>query len=179
MIGGLLFWHLGGFYGWSLPWTIGAVAVGALVLRSVGSALFFLSRHPFAVCDFGLSEAAVPGGAVRCAARIVARRPVAAAAVRFSLTAESRGASRETRRLFSAEREAGRAVALEVGREFEDGADLPVPEDAPFSYRSFEGRLRWLARAEVAVEGYGTFAEEIEVLMAPPPPEDPEGEAGE
>lgn len=179
MIGGLLFWHLGGFYGWSAPWTVGAVAVGALVLRSVGSALFFLSRHPFAVCDFGLSEAAVPGGAVRCAARIVARRPVAAAAVRFSLTAESRGASRETRRLFSAEREAGRAVALEVGREFEDGADLPVPEDAPFSYRSFEGRLRWLARAEVAVEGYGTFAEEIEVLMAPPPPEDPESEAGE
>ena len=173
MIGGLLFWHLGGFYGWSLPWTVGAVAVGALVLRSVGSALYFLSRHPFAVCDFGLSEAAVPGGAVRCAVRIVARRPVAAAAVRFSLTAESRGASRETRRLFSEERESARA-ALEVGTEFEEGADLPVPEDAPFSYRSFEGRLRWLARAEVAVEDYGTFAEEIEVLMAPPPPEDPE-----
>lgn len=178
MIGGLLFWHLGGFYGWSLPWTVGAVAVGALVLRSVGSALYFLSRHPFAVCDFGLSEAAVPGGTVRCAVRIVARRPVAAASVRFSLTAESRGASRETRRLFSEERESARA-ALEVGGEFEEGADLPVPEDAPFSYRSFEGRLRWLARAEVAVEDYGTFAEEIEVLMAPPPPEDPEGEVGE
>lgn len=177
MLGGLFVLHLARFYGWSLPWSLGLGAAGLLVLRSVGSAWWFLARHPFGVCDFGLSEAAAPGGVVRCAVRIVARRPVRVLGVRVALSAESRRAGGETRRLFSEERELSGAVALGYGGRLEESAVLEVPEDAPFSWRSFEGRLRWMARAEVEAEGFGVVAEEIEVLMAPPPPADSGEEA--
>lgn len=182
MLGGLFVLHLARFYGWSLPWSLGLGAAGLLVLRSVGSAWWFLARHPFGVCDFGLSEAAAPGGVVRCAVRIVARRPVRVLGVRVALSAESRRAGGETRRLFSEERELAGAVVLDGGGGLdgeagvEERAVLEVPEDAPFSWRSFEGRLRWMARAEVEAEGFGVVAEEIEVLMAPPPPADSEEE---
>lgn len=180
VLGGLFVLHLARFYGWSLPWSLGLAVAGLFVLRSVGSAWWFLARHPFGVCDFGLSEAAIPGGSVRCSVRVVARRRVRLPRVRVALSAESRRAGGETRRLFSGERELAAAVVLDAGAGIEERAALEVPEDAPFSWRSFEGRLRWLARAEVEVEGFGVVAEEIEVLMAPPPPTDSgEERAGE
>ena len=180
MLGGLFVLHLARFYGWSLPWSLGLGAAGLLVLRSVGSAWWFLARHPFVVCDFGLSEAAVPGGSVRCSVRIVARRRVRLTRVRVALSAESRRAGGEARRLFFEERELAAEAVLDAGSGIEEGAALEAPEDAPFSYRSFEGRLRWMARAEVEAEGFGVVAEEIEVLMAPPPPPDSaEDRAGE
>ena len=180
VLGGLFVVHLARFYDWTLLWSLGAAVAGLLVLRSVGSAWWFLARHPFAECDFGLSEAAAPGGSVRCAVRIVARRPTRVLRVGVALVAESRLATGAARRLFSAERELAREVRLDAGETIEECADLEVPEDAPFSYRSFEGRLRWMARAEVEAEGSGAAAEEIEVLMAPLPPtdagDDPPGE---
>lgn len=167
VLAALFFVHLGGFYGWTFPWVLAGVVAGAFALRSVGAAAWFLSRHPFSACDLGLSEAAVPGGAVRCAVRIVARRPVEIVDLRVTLTAESRDGVGKTERLFSGSRELIGRTSLRAGGCLEADTELPVPEGAPFSYRSFEGRIRWLARARLEAANFGAAEEEIEVLMAP------------
>ena len=159
--------HLGNFYGWSVPWIGGGVLVALFVIRSAGATAWFLARHPFAACDLGLSEAAAPGGIVRSQVRIVARRPARINYLRITLTAEQRDATGGTRELLSVEREplAGRELA--AGEALEASAELEVPENARFSYRSFEGRFRWLVRARLEEDGFGVAEEQIEVLIAP------------
>ena len=101
VLGALFFVHLATFYGWTLPWLLGGLVVAFFVIRSVGATVWFLSRHPFSVCDLGLSEAAAPGGAIHCAVRIVTRRPVEIKEVRVTLTAEQRDAEGKSRKVLS------------------------------------------------------------------------------
>ena len=167
VLGALFFVHLGNFYGWTLPWLLGGVVVALLLIRSAGATAWFLSRHPFSVCDLGLSEAAVPGGVIHCAVRIVTRRPVEIKDARITLTAEQRGADGTNRELFSADQELCRSESLPGEGRWETASQLPVPEDARFSYRSFEGRFRWLVRARIETSDDTVAEEGIEVLIAP------------
>ena len=167
VLGALFFVHLGNFYGWTLPWLIGGVVVALFLVRSAGATVWFLSRHPFAVCDLGLSEAAVPGGVIHCAVRIVTRRPVEIKEARITLTAEQRGADGATRKVFSQDHELCRSESVPGEGRWETASQLPVPEDARFSYRSFEGRFRWLVRARIETSDDTLAEEEIEVLIAP------------
>lgn len=167
VLGALFFVHLGNFYGWTLPWLIGGVVVALFLIRSAGATGWFLSRHPFSVCDLGLSEAAVPGGVIHCAVRIVTRRPVEIKEARITLAAERRDADGTNREVFSEDHELCRSESVPEAGRWETASQLPVPEDARFSYRSFEGRFRWLVRARIET-GDDTVAEEgIEVLIAP------------
>ena len=167
VLGALFVVHLGNFYGWTLPWLIGGLVVAFFVIRSVGATAWFLGRHPFSVCDLGLSEAAAPGGAIQCAVRIVTRRPVEITEARITLTAERREADGTSRKVFSEEHELCRGVSLPAAGRWETASELPVPEDARFSYRSFEGRFRWLVRARLETSDDTVAEEEIEVLIAP------------
>lgn len=167
VLGALFFVHLATFYGWTLPWLIGGLVVALFLVRSAGATVWFLSRHPFSVCDLGLSEAAVPGGAIHCAVRIVTRRPVEIKEARITLTAEQRGADGTTRKGFSRDHELCRNESVPAAGRWETASQLPVPEDARFSYRSFEGRFRWLVRARIETRDDTVAEEEIEVLIAP------------
>ena len=167
VLGALFVVHLGNFYGWTLPWLIGGLVVAFFVIRSVGATAWFLGRHPFSVCDLGLSEAAAPGGAIHCAVRIVTRRPVEITEARITLTAERREADGTSRKVFSEDHELCRGVSLPAAGRWETASELPVPEDARFSYRSFEGRFRWLVRARLETSDDTVAEEEIEVLIAP------------
>ena len=167
VLGALFFVHLGNFYGWTLPWLIGGVVVALLLIRSAGATAWFLSRHPFSVCDLGLSEAAVPGGVIHCAVRIVTRRPVEIKEARITLTAERRDAEGRNREVFSRDHELCRRESVPEAGRWETAARLPVPEDARFSYRSFEGRFRWLVRARIETSDDTVAEEGIEVLIAP------------
>lgn len=167
VLGALFFVHLGNFYGWTLPWLLGGLVVAFFLIRSAGATVWFLSRHPFAVCDLGLSEAAVPGGTIHCAVRIVTRRPVEIGEARITLTAERREADGTSRKVFSEDHELCRGESLPAGGRWETASELPVPEDARFSYRSFEGRFRWLVRARLETSDDTVAEEEIEVLIAP------------
>ncbi len=167
VLGALFVVHLANFYGWTLPWLLGTVLVALFVIRSLGATGWFLGRHPFSVCDLGLSESAVPGGAIHCAVRIVTRRPVEIKALVITLTAEQRDADGSSRKVLSVDHELSGEQSLAVAERWERASQVPVPEDARFSYRSFEGRFRWLVRARLET-GDGTVAEEeIEVLIAP------------
>jgi hypothetical protein len=167
VLGTLFFVHLGTFYEWALPWLIGGLFVALLLIRSVGTTVWFLSRHPFSVCDLGLSEAAAPGGVIHCAVRIVTRRPVEIKEARITLTAERRGADGKSRTALSQDYELCRRRSLPAGGRLETALEVPVPEDARYSYRSFEGRFRWLVRAYVETSDASVSEEEIEVLIAP------------
>lgn len=167
VLGALFFVHLGNFYGWTLPWLIGGVVVALFLLRSAGATAWFLSRHPFSVCDLGLSEAAMPGGVIHCAVRIVTRRPVEIQKARITLTAEQRAADGTTRKVFSRDHELCRSESVPGGGRWETTSQVPVPEDARFSYRSFEGRFRWLVRARIETSDDTVAEEELEVLIAP------------
>ncbi len=167
VLGALFFVHLGNFYGWTLPWLIGGVVVALFLIRSAGATAWFLSRHPFSVCDLGLSEAAVPGGVIHCAVRIVTRRPVEIKEARITLTAERRDAEGKNREVFSEDHELCRSESVPEAGRWEAASQLPVPEDARFSYRSFEGRFRWLVRARIETSDDTVAEEGIEVLVAP------------
>lgn len=167
VLGALFVVHLANFYGWTLPWVAAGVLVALFVIRAVGGTVWFLARHPLAICDLGLSEATIPGGAIRSAIRIVSRRPVEIKDLRITLTAERRDAAGASRELLSLTEELLSDKVLAADDRLEVGAALPVPEDAPFSYRSFEGRLRWLVHARLEATGFGIAEETIEVLVAP------------
>ena len=167
VLGALFFVHLGNFYGWTLPWLIGGVVVALFLIRSAGATVWFLSRHPFSVCDLGLSEAAVPGGVIHCAVRIVTRRPAEIKEARITLTAEQRDADGTNREVFSEDHELCRNESVPGAGRWETASQLPVPEDARFSYRSFEGRFRWLVRARIETSDDTVAEEGIEVLIAP------------
>ena len=167
VLGALFFVHLATFYNWTLPWLLGGLLVAFFVIRSAGATVWFLGWHPFSVCDLGLSEAAVPGGAIRCAVRIVTRRPVEIKEVRVTLTAEQRDAEGASRKVLSLDHELCRGESLPAGGRWEVTSELPIPEDARFSYRSFEGRFRWLVRARLETSDASVAEEEIEVLIAP------------
>ncbi len=167
VLGALFFVHLATFYGWTLPWLLGGLVVAFFVIRSVGATVWFLGRHPFSVCDLGLSEAAAPGGAIHCAVRIVTRRPVEIKEVRVTLTAEQRDAEGKSRKVLSQDHELCRGESLPAAGRWEIASELPIPEDARFSYRSFEGRFRWLVRARLETSDATVAEEEIEVLIAP------------
>ena len=141
VLGALFFVHLANFYGWTLLWIVGGLLVALFVIRSLGATVWFLGRHPFSVCDLGLSEAAAPGGAIRCAVRIVTRRPVEIKEVRVTLTAEQRDAEGKSRKVLSLDHDLCCGEALPAGGRWEVTSELPIPEDARFSYRSYEGRF--------------------------------------
>lgn len=167
VLGALFFVHLGNFYGWTLPWLLGGIVVALFLIRSAGATIWFLSRHPFSVCDLGLSEAAVPGGVIHCAVRIVTRRPVEIKEARITLTAERRDADGKNREVFSQDHDLCRNESVPAEGRWETASELPVPEDARFSYRSFEGRFRWLVRARIETSDDTVAEEGIEVLIAP------------
>lgn len=167
VLGALLFVHLAGFYGWTVPWIVAAALLGAFVVRAVGAAGWFLVRQPFRACDLGLTEAVAPGGAIRCVIRILPRRAVEIEEIRVGCRGERSEAGGVSERLFEVERRVVRNTRLAAGEAVEFEAELPIPEDAPFSYRSFAGRIRCLVRARLETSALGVTEEEIEVLLAP------------
>ncbi len=177
MLGALLYVHLGRFYGWTLPWMLGAAPVAALCLRSIVANLWFFARQPFAECDLGLAEAGAPGGTVGAAIRVVARRPVEIRRVSMRLRLERRGPGGKLDELFRSEESLLESKRLREGERAEDATRLPVPDDAPFSFRSLgsEVRIRCLVRVrlesgppgEPEAPAFPVAEQELEVLIAP------------
>ena len=180
VLGALFYLHLARFYGWSLLWILGGLVVAALVLRSLGSALWAWSRQPFAECDLGLMEVAAPGGFVRAVVRVEARRPIRIRRATARLVLESRTTDGETRQSCRVECALSLGHRLDPGQRAEAEVALPVPEDAPFSFRSFgsEARIRCLVRVRLETappgeppdatdDGFPPVDQEIEVLIAP------------
>ena len=59
------------------------------------------------------------------------------------------------------------SATLEPGERREFRVSLPLAEDAPFSFRSMEGKILWSIHVGVDVDDWGEIRDELGVTVAP------------
>lgn len=175
MLVALVYLHFARFYqgslsGWILA--LGWIVVLAHLLRAAGTLAYHLERHPFRAAELGLeSDQAPPGKSFELELRTAMRRPAKlnriAAVLRCTRRRSMDGGRRELFVLHDEERVLDRDVAAEANAKKTYRVSLPVPADAPYSYRSPEGKIAWLIAVVADVEDWGELREEIEVTVAP------------
>lgn len=171
----LVYLHFARFYqgsvsGWilGLGWTV----VLANLLRAAGTLAYHLDRHPFRTWDLGLeSDQAPPGKSFELELRTAMRRPAKVKRVTAALRCNRRRAldtgRRELSVLHDEEQVLDRDFSAEAGAEKMYRVSLRVPPDAPYSYRSMDGKIAWVIAVVADVEGWGELRDEIEVMVAP------------
>lgn len=171
----LVYLHFARFYqgsvsGWILA--LGWIAILANLLRAAGTLAYHLERHPFRTADLGLaSDQVPPGKSFELELRTAMRRPAKlnriAAALRCTRRRSLDDGRRELSVLHDQEQVLDRDVSTEASAEKTYHVSLPVPADAPYSYRSMEGKIAWIIAVVADVEGWGELRDEIEVTVAP------------
>jgi hypothetical protein len=170
----LLYAHLARFYqGRISPWILAAFGVPVVLnlLRAGVALVYQLDRHPFRGFELGLaSDQVAPGKPVELELVLEARRPGALTRLDLELRAhrqkmEERG--RVSSLLHRAVQSIERGASLEPGVRKTYRASIAVPPDAPYSFRSMEGKLQWFVAVEAEVAGWGTLRDEVEVTVAP------------
>ncbi len=171
---GLIYIHFTRFYqGRVSGWILAAFGVPVVLnlLRAVLGLAYRLDRHPFRQFDLGLVDDSIrPGKPLEVELVLEARRRGALTRLDLELRAirqkyAERG--RESSTLHKEVKPVARGLALEPGirKTYRVSIDLPV--NAPYSFRSMEGKLVWFVAVEAEVEGWGRLRDEIEVTVAP------------
>ena len=170
----VVFYHFARFYqGSSGSWlfTIGWIPVLLNWLRAGLNLLYRLDRQPFRNVDVGLeSDQVAPGDAFAIEIRFETRRETTVGRVSAELRCtrqKSTDRGRQRSVLASDERVLDENLELAIGATKDYRVSLPVPADAPFSYRSMEGKISWTLHVTVDVEGWGELTDELEVNVAP------------
>jgi hypothetical protein len=170
----LVYLHIARFYqGRVSSWILGVLAIPVLLnlLRAGAGLAYRLDRHPFRRLDLGLREDQVaPGGSLEVELVLEARR----SAMLERLSAELRATRLHTneggRRRSVLHREARtleRGLPLESGARKSYRVSFLLPSNAPYSFRSMEGRISWIIRVEAEVADWGGLADELEVTVGP------------
>jgi len=170
----LVYIHFARFYqGRVSGWILAALGVPVLLnlLRAALGLAYRLDRHPFRAFDLGLlSDQVGPGKALEVELALEARRPGALTRLDIELRAirqryAARG--RETSVLHRDVKQVERELALEPGLRKSYRVSIDLPTNAPYSFRSMEGKLLWIVAVEAEVAGWGALRDEIEVTVAP------------
>jgi hypothetical protein len=170
----LVYIHFARFYQGRVPsWILGAFGVPVVLnlLRAGLGLAYRLDRHPFRVFDLGLvNDQVAPGKALEIELSLEARR--ACSLTRLDVELRSirqkygeRG--REPAVLHRTFETVERGLALEPGLRKSYRVAIQLPKDAPYSFRSMEGKLVWFVAVEAEVSGWGALRDEIEVTVAP------------
>ena len=171
---GLVYIHFARFYqGRVSGWILGAfgVPVALNLLRAVLGLAYRLDRHPFREFDLGLVDDSIrPGKPLEVELVLEARRAGALTSLNVELRAmrqkyAERG--RESSLLHKDVKLIERELALEPGLRKSYRVSIDLPANAPYSFRSMEGKLAWFVAVEAEVEGWGRLRDEIEVTVAP------------
>ena len=134
-------------------------------------ALYRWDRQPFQRFDLGLEDdRARPGEAFRLEIMLQARRALRLTRVAAQLrcidqkvTARGR-VEKPLHEKVNVIAE-GLSVAPGASQHFE--IELPVPVDAPTTFKDSEGRIRWTISLDAEVADYGVLHDEFEVAVAP------------
>jgi SpoOM protein len=170
----LIYFHFARFYqGRVSVWILAAFGVPVILnlLRAGLGLAYRLDRHPFRVFDLGLlSDHVAPGKPFEVELVFEARRPGTLARLDLELRAirqkhAERG--RDSAVLHRHTQPVERQLALEPGVRKSCRVSLDLPANAPYSFRSMEGRLVWVVAVEAEVAAWGTLRDEIEVTVAP------------
>jgi hypothetical protein len=170
----LVYVHFARFYqGRVSGWILAALGLPVLLnlLRAGLGLAYRLDRHPFRDFELGLlSDQVGPGKSLEVELVLEARRPGALTRLDLELRAirqkyAERG--RESSVLHRDVKPVERALALEPGLRKSYRVSLDLPANAPYSFRSMEGKLAWVVAVEAEVADWGTLRDEIEVTVAP------------
>jgi len=170
----VVFFHFARFYQESASswlFMIGWVPVLLNLLRAGLNLLYRLDRQPFRTFDVGLeSDQVSPGDAFVIAIRLETRRQTTLRRMGAELRCTRQKSTDVGRQLSILDTD---VRVLEENLELGSGAkknyrvSLRVPPNAPFSFRSMEGKIAWTLHVTVDVESWGELMDELEVTVAP------------
>ena len=170
----VVYYHFARFYqGSPSSWlfTIGWVPVALYWLRAALNLLYRLDRQPFRSFDLGLeSDQVAPGNAFAIELRLETRRKTTVRRLVAELRCtrqKSTDRGRQRSVLSSDERVLEENLALGIGAKKDYSVLLPVPRDAPFSFRSMESKIVWTLYVTVDIDGWGELRDELDVTVAP------------
>ena len=171
---GLIYIHFTRFYqGRVSVWILAAFGVPVVLnlLRAALGLAYRLDRHPFREFDLGLVDDSIrPGKPLEVELVLEARRPGALTRLDLELRAIRQKYAAAVREISVLHRElkpVARGLALEPGLRKSYRVSIDLPANAPYSFRSMEGKLVWFVAVEAEVEGWGRLRDEIEVTVAP------------
>ncbi len=168
----LVYIHFARFYQGRVSfWLLAAFGVPVLLnlLRAGLGLAYRLDRHPFRVFELGLvNDQVAPGKALEIELVLEARRPGSLTRLDVELRAlRQKYGERGPAVLYHALESVGRGLVLEPGARKSYRVAIDLPDDAPYSFRSMEGKIVWFVAVEAEVAGWGPLRDEIEVTVAP------------
>ncbi len=141
------------------------------LLRAGLGALYRWDRQPFERFDLGLEDDRVrPGEAFRLEIVLRARRSLSLTRVAAQLRCvdqkvTTRGHVEKPLHEEINVISEGLSVSPGASQHFE--IELPVPSDAPTTFKDSQGRIRWTISLDAEVADYGVLHDEFEVAVAP------------
>jgi hypothetical protein len=170
----LIYIHLARFYqGRASGWILAALGVPVLLnlLRAVLGLVYRLDRHPFRDFELGLVNDQIgPGRPLELELVLEARRRGALTRLDLELRAIRQKAAERGKASSILHRDVKtveRDLVLEPGLRKNYRVSMELPPNAPYSFRSMEGKLFWVVSVEAEVAGWGTLRDEIEITVAP------------
>jgi hypothetical protein len=169
----LIYIHFARFYqGRVSGWILAAFGIPVLLnlLRAALGLAYRLDRHPFRDFDLGLlSDQVGPGKSLEVELVLEARRRCALTRLDLELraTRQKYAEGRSSAVLHRVAKTVERGLALEPGLRKSYRISLDLPANAPYSFRSMEGKLVWVVAVEAEVAEWGRLRDEIEVTVAP------------
>lgn len=170
----LVYVHFARFYqGRVSGWILAAFGVPVLLnlLRAGLGLAYRLDRHPFRDFDLGLvSDQVGPGKPLEVELVLEGRRPGALTRLDLELRAIRQRVAPRGREITILHRDVktiDRELVLEPGLRKSYRVAIDLPANAPYSFRSMEGKLVWFVAVEAEIAGWGTLRDEIEVTVTP------------
>lgn len=170
----LVYFHFARFYqGTASSWlfTIGWVPVALNVLRAGLGLAYRLDRQPFCRLDLGIeNDQVAPGRTFEIEIQAEARRPGVLRKLSVGLRCVQQRATdraRERTELLREERVLEENLVLNEGLVRSYRVSFPLPADAPYSFRSMEGKIAWTVEVAVDMDEWGELRDELEVTVAP------------
>lgn len=171
---GLVYVHFARFYQDRVPgWILILIAIPLVLnlLRAVVALVYQLDRHPFATLDLGLSsDQAPPGGHFEIEVRAEPRRNASLTRLEAELRCTKYRSSERGKQVATLNQETialAKDVALRAGESRTFRGALRLSANAPYSFRSMEGKIRWVIHVLVEIEDWGELRDELEVTVAP------------
>ena len=170
----LVYLHFSRFYqgsGYGWLFAVAWIPVALYWLYAALGLVYRLDRLPFRALDLGLAKDQVPpGGVFEIEIRSETRRETELARLTAELRCTRQKITEKGRERTVLQREENvleENLTLAVGEVRAFRVKLAVPETAPFSYRSMEGKISWTIHIGLDVAGWGEMRDELEVMVTP------------
>ena len=150
---------------------MGWIPVGLYWVWTFLNLLYRLDQQPFRVLDLGIaSDQTAPGQSFALKICLETRRSTQLVFLKTQLRcthsrATSSGTTKEVIHEYEQTLEENAFIVPKEARTYH--ANFPVSIDAPYSFRSMEGKISWTIRVALVVDGWDDIHDELEVTVVP------------